>query len=60
LDAQRPVGVEGILHPRILDDDVVVRQIAGEIERVRPGGTPYGDGRRPLRSGLGGDEPLGG
>ena len=34
LDAERPVGVESILHPWILDDDIVVRQIAREIEGV--------------------------
>jgi hypothetical protein len=36
LDAERPIGAESVLHPRIFDDDIVVRQIAGEIERARP------------------------
>ena len=32
------IGVEDVLHSRSLNDDIVMRQIAGEIERVRPGG----------------------
>jgi hypothetical protein len=50
LDAERPVGAEGVLHPRLLDDDAVVREVAREI-RVSP--APSGEtGRLSERPGL--------
>ncbi len=34
LDTELAIGVEGILHARLLDDEVVVHQVAGDIERL--------------------------
>jgi hypothetical protein len=43
LHAERPVGVEGIVHLWILDDDVALRRIACEIECVQRHQTRLGD-----------------